>query len=288
MVPSLTHISLAEPALVGREAELEMLTSFLTSADAGKGNTVFVSGEAGSGKTRLANEFLSSIQQKKEFNLLSGWCFGQAAFPYFPFLEAFNNYFSSLREKETVDQTQPPKFEERVEAQELEIRQWLAGSRQADQYGRSGALSTEAWKDQAFAVVTKALQTISAQKTTILFLEDLHWADSASLALIYYIARSISSHKTLVLGTFRSEELTADSEGRSHPLAETLRLMKRERLATEINLEPLNETDVGRVAESMVGGQFFQPFPRSWQKKAVATRFLLLNLCVCCLRKKAL
>ena len=254
MVPSLTHISLAEPALVGREAELEMLTSFLTSADAGKGNTVFVSGEAGSGKTRLANEFLNSIRQKKDFNLLSGWCFGQAAFPYFPFLEAFNNYFSSLREKETVDQTQPPKFEERVEAQELEIRQWLAGSRQADQYGRSGALSTEAWKDQAFAVVTKALQTISAQKTTILFLEDLHWADSASLALIYYIARSISSHKTLVLGTFRSEELTADSEGRSHPLAETLRLMKRERLATEINLEPLNETDVGRVAESMVGG----------------------------------
>ena len=50
---------LAEPVLVGRERELEQLQHYLDLATQGKGATVFVSGEAGSGKTRLVNEFLA-------------------------------------------------------------------------------------------------------------------------------------------------------------------------------------------------------------------------------------
>jgi predicted ATPase len=49
---------LGEPVLVGRERELEALDSFLNSAVEGKGKTVFISGETGSGKTRLTREFL--------------------------------------------------------------------------------------------------------------------------------------------------------------------------------------------------------------------------------------
>ena len=55
---------LAEPVLVGRERELEELESFLNSAFEGKGKTVFVSGEAGSGKTRLTREFLNVAKQR--------------------------------------------------------------------------------------------------------------------------------------------------------------------------------------------------------------------------------
>ena len=55
---------LAEPVLVGRERELQELESFLKSAAGGKGKTVFVSGEAGSGKTRLTREFLNLAKKK--------------------------------------------------------------------------------------------------------------------------------------------------------------------------------------------------------------------------------
>ena len=86
---------LTEPALVGRERELETLQQHFDSAFQGKGTTVFVSGEAGSGKTRLVNEFLSALKQKRETAQLKGWCLCNSGVPYFPFLEAFNAYSSS-------------------------------------------------------------------------------------------------------------------------------------------------------------------------------------------------
>jgi len=84
---------LAEPPLVGRERELEELRTYLNSALAGKGTTVFVSGEAGAGKTRLVTEFLSQVKKQRVI-ILKGWCLSNAAVPYFPFFEAFNQYFS--------------------------------------------------------------------------------------------------------------------------------------------------------------------------------------------------
>ena len=85
---------LAEPILVGRERELEELSGFLDSAIKGKGTTVFISGEAGSGKTRLLTEFLK-IAKQKQLTVVSGWCLSDAAIPYFPFVEAFDSYFST-------------------------------------------------------------------------------------------------------------------------------------------------------------------------------------------------
>jgi Cdc6-like AAA superfamily ATPase len=55
---------LAEPVLVGRERELEELQRCLDSAVQGKGTTVFISGEAGAGKTRFVTEFLNTAKQK--------------------------------------------------------------------------------------------------------------------------------------------------------------------------------------------------------------------------------
>jgi predicted ATPase len=62
---------LAEPVLVGREKELEELQSLLNSAVEGKGKTVFVLGEAGSGKTRLAREFLNAAV-KRDVAVMAG------------------------------------------------------------------------------------------------------------------------------------------------------------------------------------------------------------------------
>jgi len=79
---------LAEPVLIGRERELEGLQQYVDLALQGKGTTVFISGEAGSGKTRLVTEFLSSTRQKREITELSGWCLSNSGVPYFPFIEA--------------------------------------------------------------------------------------------------------------------------------------------------------------------------------------------------------
>ena len=236
---------LAEPVLVGRERELEELKRFFASAKEDKGKTVFVSAEAGIGKTRLIREFLSSVKQKKNIVTLSGWCLFNAGVPYFPFIEAFSSYYSAQGEKNSKE--------------EVEINSWLKEPAKTRLPGKLAYLSPQALKDQTFAAVAKTIHSIATRNPVILLIEDIHWADSASLALLHYVARAVNnSERVLVLATFRSEELTSDTEGYPHQLLETLAMMRREDLFKEIDLPSLNPTCVTEMAESMLGGSLQQ------------------------------
>jgi predicted ATPase len=249
--------TLAEPVLVGRDEELKELQALLYSAVEGKGNAVFVSGEAGSGKTSLVRDFLNSTKSKG-VTVLAGWCLSDAATPYFPFIEAFNSYFNRLEQEQPMNLHRPGEplgFAGTGQAANMNwgITAWLAGPKPAERPGKPKVVSPEVWKDQVFAGVAGTLHAMASEEPIILFIEDIHWADSASIALLHYIARSIyNSERILVLATFRSEELTADAEGRSHPLHETLRLMKREELFKEIKLSGLEQDSVKSIAQSML------------------------------------
>jgi tetratricopeptide (TPR) repeat protein/KaiC/GvpD/RAD55 family RecA-like ATPase len=245
---------LAEPVLVGREREVEELMRCLDEVSEGRGTTVFISGEAGSGKTRLVNEFLN-IAKEKEINILTGWCLSNFAVPYLPFKEAFNAYFKTRKtqEQENARLRQPKGQAEPCEYTEAEIKAWLS-SPQVEKPEKLQNLTPQGWQDLAVTAITKTLLSISEKKTTILFIDDAHWADSASISLLHYISRSICTTRILVLATYRSEELSPDIEGRPHPLLETLRLMRREDLIREIKLPNLNQTSVAALAEKMVGG----------------------------------
>jgi tetratricopeptide (TPR) repeat protein len=226
--------------MVGRERELEELNRELQAAMEGKGRTVLISAEAGIGKTRLVTEFLKSVKQENTIKL-SGWCLQHAEIPYFPFIEAFSNYYSTLGE--------------RGGEEELEISAWLKGPAKTRLSDKLKYLSPQAIKDQTFAAVARAIHAIATEKPLILLIEDVHWADSASLALLHYLARAINdSERVLVLATFRSEELTTDSAGYPHHLVETLALMRREDLFKQINLPCLSANCVAEMAESMLGG----------------------------------
>jgi tetratricopeptide (TPR) repeat protein len=245
---------LDEPILVGREHELLELQSFFKSALEGKGTTVFVSGEAGSGKTKLVTDFLNSANQKESITTLTGWCLCDAGIPYFPFIEAFSAYYSKLNKTSLKASSDLSIVEEKPTVdEELEVNTWLKGPVRT---GLSGTIeiSPETWKDLTFAAIKKALSSISANKPAVLFLDDIQWADSASLALLQYISRTIMDQRVLILATFRSDDLKVDNEGRPHPLTEALRQMGRASLVREVKLSGLSQTDVGLLAEHMVGG----------------------------------
>jgi tetratricopeptide (TPR) repeat protein len=245
-------VTLVEPVLVGRENEFGELQRHLDLAFEGKGTTVFVSGEAGSGKTRLVTEFLNVVK-KKEVAVLIGWCLSTAAVPYFPFLEAFDSYSS---------------FNETSNDGQLGLKSRLVGSSQTEVTTKDESLTPQLWKDQTFAAVTRELFYLSAKKPTILVIDDIHWADSASLALLHYVSRAIASERILIVATFRNEELNSLAEGQVYPLIETLRLMGREDLFKEIKLADLNQDDVGRVAESMLGGSVAPDFVEKLAKES--------------------
>ena len=224
---------LSEPVLVGREEELEELQRSLDSVLSGKGITIFISGKAGSGKTRLTNEFLN-IARKRDVTILFGWCLNNTTLPYFPFIEAFNSEIMS-RGGGTILR------------QPTGLKSWLSDSYPIERSEKDRTIVPQFWKDQAFTAVTKELLYLSSVNPVILVLEDIHWADSASLALLHYISRAIVNEKILILVTFRSEELGRDAERHLHPLAETLNLMGREGLFREIKLENLTSPVTGSI-----------------------------------------
>jgi tetratricopeptide (TPR) repeat protein len=234
-------VVLSEPALIGRKEELEELQRSLDSVLLGKGKTIFISGEAGSGKTRLINEFLK-ITRKRDVTIFSGWCLSNTKLPYFPFIEAFSSDITS-------------KGGGAVLSVPLGLKSWLSENSPIKKTDKSRNIVPQVWKDQAFIAIARELLYLSAVKPLILVLEDMHWADSASLALLHYISRAIVNEKILVLVTFRSEELGRDAEGSLHPLVETINLMNREGLFKEIQLANLGQEHVRGIAESMLCGK---------------------------------
>jgi tetratricopeptide (TPR) repeat protein len=241
----LTHdSSLAEPVLVGRDNELAQLDHLMKLAMAGEGSLVVISGEAGSGKTRLTNEFLEHAKIKGLL-VLSGWCLENAAIPYFPFAEAFEHAIE---------------INNISASQKIALKTKLIESTSAELYKKNEFTNPQIWKDHAFSEVTTELLSISTSKPTILFIDDIHWADSASISLLHYIARAASSERLLMIATFRNEELTNTADGLSHPLAKALHLMGREGLVKKINLSNLKEAEVGKIAESMLKGKLNADF----------------------------
>lgn len=222
---------------MGRERELEELYRHLDLAREGKGTTVFISAEAGIGKTRLMQEFLKVAKQERDIISITGWCLPNAEVPYFPFIEAFNGYYSTLQKNGK---------------EELESNPLLQSLESTWQQQH---LSPQAIKDQTFLTVARIIRQIATQRPIVLLLEDIQWADSASLGLIHYIARVINGlESVLFLATFRSENLTSDPEGYPHHLAETLSMMKREDLLSEIKLPILDKTCILKMVESMLSG----------------------------------
>ena len=235
-----------EPLLVGRDHELDQLHKWLDSTFEGNGKTVFISGEAGSGKTRLINEFLSQAR-KKDINLITGWCLSNAAIPYFPFIEALSGFSQSMNNLFAYDPFQ-------VEGRGNSV------NTQISSFENSQTFAPQVRMDQIFASVSRELLYLSAKKPTILVLEDIHWADSASLALLHYISRAIRSESVFVLASFRSEELNSDLDGQPLPLVESLRLMGRESLYEKIDLPRLNAAQISKMASSILGGNLDQNF----------------------------
>ncbi|UCB60054.1 MAG: tetratricopeptide repeat protein [Candidatus Bathyarchaeota archaeon] len=239
-----------EPALIGRDQETKLLMRYLESALDGKGTTVFIYGEAGIGKTRLVNEFLD-FADKTGAKILGGGCLSGAAVPYFPFTEAFNSYISTIGDAKMKTAL----------TKHLGITGWLRGPKIAKESDAAEIFSNPAIeRDRTFEATATALLRLSAHEPTILFLDDLQWADHLSLALIHYVARRCRNSRLLIIGTYRPEELIPTKEGKLHLLEEAMFSMSREDLLTKMELSRLNRDDFPELLRSIFQSQFDEEF----------------------------
>jgi DNA-binding winged helix-turn-helix (wHTH) protein/tetratricopeptide (TPR) repeat protein len=217
-------------ALIGRQAALARLQAAWQQAGAGRRQVVWLTGEAGIGKTTLIEHFIAALGPAVA--CAHGQCVEQygAGEPYLPVLEALGALCRVDPELPSLLRTVAPTWLLQLpwllpDAAEREaLRRELAGVGQQRMLRELGEL----------------LDRCTAQRPLLLVTEDLHWSDQATLQLIDHVARRRGPARLLWLGSLRLAEVIAEE----HPLKALRHELKLHRLCEEILLDPFSEHEV--------------------------------------------
>jgi len=230
-----------ENPMVGRDSEWEALLGSYRSIGDG-GHVAVVEGEAGIGKTRLAEEFVANVSAAGA-TVVTARCYaGEKNLAYGPFVEGL----SAALGREGTDRLAGLPAVSVQEAARLlpDLADLSPGSPPAPPLDTPGARS------RFFGEVVRVLLTVlGGPPPGVLFLDDLHWADEASLSLLTYLVRRLDDKPIYVLLTWRAEEV---DEG--HRLRELLAETRRSGRATTLTLQRLGPASVEDLVGHIVPG----------------------------------
>ncbi|MET9888107.1 AAA family ATPase [Streptomyces sp. NPDC006430] len=173
---------------VGRAAELAVLAQRIEAAERGSGSVVLLTGPAGIGKSTLAAEVLCRHASPSRFTVVRGHC--------------------------PRDAVAPPLWPWQRALRLAEAASGVPGRRTAEPPGVGAAEGQQPWTakvpaDAAAARLlelsrmSEALAAAAAERALVVLLEDLHWADAASLDLLRQLTGQVAESGLFVLGTFR-------------------------------------------------------------------------------------
>jgi peptide/nickel transport system substrate-binding protein/oligopeptide transport system substrate-binding protein len=237
---------------VGRKEESRELQQRLNAAIAGECQFVVVSGEAGVGKTRLLDD-LGKLAQARQIRTLRGRCVEQdGSFPYFGFCEAIQEYFRQ-RDPATSGGAALDFSDLGADLIALfptlgEIDAFRTGSGGDLPAASAGEARQPENRAQVFELLARTLIRMAAGKPLVLFLEDLHGAD-VSIEALRYIVRRLGPTPTLIVGTYRSQEVD-----RRHPLTAMLEGFQGDRHFVHLNLRPLSPSEHRELLATLTGG----------------------------------
>jgi len=213
------------PQLVGRAGELALLRAAFDHAAGGARRIVFVTGEAGIGKTTLIEQFLADVDAR----VARGRCLEQygGGEAYLPVLEAIGRLARDDGTGETgrVLNRHAPTW-----AAQLPILETHAPP------------TTPA---RMLREIADALEVLTHEKTLVLVLEDLQWSDPSTIDLIAYLARRRETARLLVIATFRPADVT------DHPLERARQELHAS--TEEVRLAPLSAADVQAYVDARFG-----------------------------------
>jgi len=225
---------------VGRQEEVTQLRRCLDGAIHGQGGFVLVAGEPGVGKTRLLSE-LAIETSDRGLQVLTGRAYETEGMPpYLPFVEALNQYIRGRAPEELPEDL--GEVAPYVAKLIPELRQCLPDIREPP------ALDPETERYRLFESVTDFLANVAARTPLLLFFDDLHWADDATLLLLQHLARRLAAASLLVVGAYRHTEVDE-----RHPLTAVLAELSRQRLASSIILRPFERKEAAALMEAMLG-----------------------------------
>ena len=230
----------AGAALVGRERESAELAAALEQAFAGRGSVVLLAGEPGIGKTSVARALCDKAEARGALTAWGiGWS-GGAAPAYWPWVQVVR----ALMRSADADRLVAALGEEATWLAEIvpDLRGRIPSA--SEQGATAGA---DEGRFRAYDALAELLRHAAAEAPLLVVLDDLHWADEASLHTLAFVARALGDAGVLLLGTYRDTELTHEEQSASL-LGELLGWSRR------IPLRGLEPEDVRQLVEGLSAG----------------------------------
>jgi ABC-type oligopeptide transport system substrate-binding subunit len=250
---------MTETTLVARKRELSRLDGFLNRALSGNGQVCFVIGEAGSGKTALITESAHQAQEKHDKLLVAmGTCNAQTGLgdPYLPLRAVLGMLTGDVSDDssphagarsntgrlrsffqfsgQALVEIGPDLIGVFVPGAGLAAR---AGTFLAGKVGwlekleklveRKAPAPGELEQNRIFEQYTGVLRAMAAKQPLVIVLDDLQWADAASLNLLFHLGRELRESRILLIGAYRPHEVALGRDGERHPLDKVLTEFKR-------------------------------------------------------------
>jgi DNA-binding SARP family transcriptional activator/predicted ATPase len=249
------------PPFVARERELAHLDRFLDLALAGQGRVAFVTGEAGSGKTALVQEFVRRAQEAQtDLLVASGNCNAHTGIgdPYLPLREILGLLTGDVQARwaagaitseharrlwnmlplaaQTLVDAGPDLIDTFVTRTALLERamtgapsrtDWLIRLGEPVERKPAGPVVPGAQQSHLFEQYTRVVQALAYQAPLVLVLDDLQWADLGSISLLFHLGRRLAGSRILIVGAYRPEEVALGRDGARHPLTPVVNEFQR-------------------------------------------------------------
>lgn len=276
-IPAIMQLPLK---LYGREKELELLQRSYQAVKREGTGFVFVSGFAGSGKTTLVNQFLSSLAGRGGGYCIAGKCDQfQRDRPYVSFVQALRGLLHQVlsADKETLNRLREQLLRNLGAGGAVLFRilpeiELLTGPLPAVE-----SLPPEEERNRFLLAVRNFLRTFTAKESPlVIFLDDLQWADNASLELIRFLALSPKDCLLLFIGAYRDSEV-----GSGHPLAAVVDMLRPSGvLWREIRLPELDWEQTAMLVNDMLRGGMrrIKPLAQALHQKTGGNPFFLHQL----------
>ena len=174
---------------IGRQHEMAQLRAALDEASSGRGQVIMLAGEPGVGKTRLADE-LATHAQAQDYEVLWGSCYeGDGAPPYWPWITAIASYVELLSNEQLAS------ILSNANTGISEILPQI--TQKLPDLAQLPALGQEQARFRLFDSVAAFLSNSSISDPLLIILEDLHWADYASLMLLEFVTTAVSRSRLM-------------------------------------------------------------------------------------------
>ncbi|NXY98612.1 AAA family ATPase [Streptomyces sp. BR123] len=250
------------PVFVGRADELAVLTDALGRAADREPQALLIGGEAGVGKTRLTEEFLGEAARSGAVVAVGGCVeIGAEGLPFAPFSTALR----------TLNRLLPGELAAAGAGQEGELARILPELGDTPR-GPHDEESTA----RLFELTARMLERLAADRTVVLVLEDLHWADTSTRHLLSYLFRTLTSGRLVLVATYR-----ADDVHRRHPLRPLLAELDRLRTVQRIELPRFNRAEVRRQLAGILAQEPDEAFVDSVFDRSDGNAFFVEELAAC-------